>query len=206
MITDADDYFTKGCGRCAKFNTDNCAALRWADGLSDLREMCKSAGLAETAKWGHPCYTHAGRNIVILGAFQADFRISFFNAPLKKDPDGLLERSGPNTQNPDMIRFAENTGPMRYSEQITAYLKEAMSYAALGLKPEKDASTLILPDELVTALDADPVLAEAFHALTRGRQKSYVINLNGAKKVETKIARIAKFRDKIIAGKGALER
>ena len=36
--------------------------------------------------------------------------------------------------------------------------------------------------------------------------KSYLFNLNAAKKPETRVSRIAKFRDRIIAGKGALER
>jgi uncharacterized protein YdeI (YjbR/CyaY-like superfamily) len=63
-----------------------------------------------------------------------------------------------------------------------------------------------MPDELIEALDADPELSEAFHSLTPGRQKSYMFNLNQAKQSATRIARIEKFRDKIIAGKGALER
>ena len=62
------------------------------------------------------------------------------------------------------------------------------------------------PVELAEALDADPELAEAFQDLTPGRQKSYAINLNAAKKPETRVARIVKFRDKIFAGKGATER
>ena len=49
-------------------------------------------------------------------------------------------------------------------------------------------------------------LAEAFHALTPGRRKSYMFALNQAKQTATRVARIEKFRDRIIAGKGALER
>lgn len=75
-----------------------------------------------------------------------------------------------------------------------------------GARPPRDTSALALQDELVEALDADPELSEAFHRLTRGRQKSHVINLNGAKKSETRIVRIAKFRNRIIEGKGANER
>ena len=89
---------------------------------------------------------------------------------------------------------------------IISYLKEAMGYAEAGIKPPKEQYELELPDELIEALDSDPELAEAFHSLTPGRQKSYVINLNSAKKPETRISRIVKFRDKIIAGKGATER
>ena len=66
--------------------------------------------------------------------------------------------------------------------------------------------SLELPNELLEALESDRELATAFHALTPGRKKSYVINLNSAKKPETRLSRIAKFRDKILAGKGAMER
>ena len=53
---------------------------------------------------------------------------------------------------------------------------------------------------------AHPELAEAFAALTRGRQKSYVIAIGGAKKPETRMARIAKYRPKMLDGKGAMDR
>ena len=206
MISDVEDYFTKGCGRCVRFNTPQCATKVLEKGLAALREICLSAGLKETVKWGQPCYMHADRNIVIIGALKNDFRLSFFNAGLMIDPENVLEKQGPNTQNPDMIRFTSNDGPAAREAAILAYLDEAKEYAKAGKKPPRDDSELDLPDELVEALDADPELSDAFHALTRGRQKSYVINLNGAKKSETRVSRIEKFRDKIIVGKGANER
>ena len=60
--------------------------------------------------------------------------------------------------------------------------------------------------ELVAALDADPALAEAFAALTPGRQKSWALFLNDAKTPATRLSRIEKGRARIIAGKGATER
>lgn len=206
MITEVEDYFSKGCGRCDRFATADCSTQRWAQGLNDLRRICLAAGLVETVKWGHPCYMHGERNIAILGAFRGDFRITFLNAALLKDPRGVLERRGPNTRCPDMIRLVENAQVATMEPVILAYLQEAMGYAEAGIKPPKDASEIELPDELVETLDGDPELAEAFHNLTPGRQKSYVINLNGAKASATRTARIAKFRDHILAGKGAFER
>lgn len=206
MITEIDDYFCKGCGRCERFATPDCSTRRWADGLRDLRRICRDAQLAETVKWGHPCYVHAGRNIAIIGALRGDFRLSFFNAALLKDPSGVLERQGPNTRHPDVIRFTDVAQPLAMAPTIDAYLKEAMTYAVQGVRPAKEEDALELPDELVEALDADPELAEAFQRLTPGRRKSYVINLTSAKKSQTRIARIAKFRGRILAGKGAMER
>lgn len=206
MISDIEDYYARGCGRCDRFGTPECSTQLWANGLRHLRRICIEAGLTETVKWGHPCFMHANRNIVIIGAFKGDFRLSFFNAALMKDPTGELERQGPNTAHPDMFRFTNSGDVERREEIIRAYLREAMEYAEAGKKPPKYTSMPDLPQELVEALDADPVLAESFYALTPGRRKSYVINLNGAKKPETRIARIVKFRDKILAGKGAMER
>ncbi len=206
MITDIEDYFLHGCGRCARFDTPDCSARIWQDGLTALRQLCRAAGLTECVKWGHPCYMHAGRNIAIIGAFRGDFRLTFFNAALMADADGVLTRQGPNTRHPDALRFTDSAMVSAQAPTIRACLAEAMAYAAAGILPAKSPDEITLPDELTEAFDADPELAEAFHGLTPGRQKSYVINLNGAKTTATRQARIAKFRSHILAGKGATER
>ena len=89
---------------------------------------------------------------------------------------------------------------------IQAYLRQLMDHAEAGTKPPKTQRDFDMPDELTEALDSDPELAEAFHALTPGRQKSYLFNLNQARQSATRAARIEKFRERIIAGKGAIER
>ncbi|MBS0474773.1 MAG: YdeI/OmpD-associated family protein [Proteobacteria bacterium] len=206
MITEIEDFFTKGCGRCERFDTPDCVTRQWVEGLAALRKICLGAGLVETVKWGHPCYMHAGRNIALIGALRGDFRLNFFNAALLTDPEGVLERQGPNTQHPDSIRFTDNAQPERMAATLRAYLEEAKGYAEAGIRPAKKPADFELPDELVEALDCDIELAEAFHALTPGRQRSYVIALASAKASATRAARIARFRDRILAGKGANER
>lgn len=135
-----------------------------------------------------------------------DFRISFFDAALLKDTQGVLEKQGPHTRYPGMIPFTDYARVLELEPVIRSYLKEAAGYADAGLRPPKQTDELELPSELDEALGADPELAEAFHELTPGRQRSYVFNLNSAKKSETRISRIAKFRGKILSGKGASER
>jgi uncharacterized protein YdeI (YjbR/CyaY-like superfamily) len=206
MITDIEDFFAQGCGRCARFATADCSARLWSAGLERLRALCLEAGLSEAVKWGHPCYRHAGRNIVIIGALREDFRLSFFNAALMSDPEGVLEKQGPNTRAPDMIRLRAADEVAAKAKIIRAYLAEAMGYAAAGLQAPRAAGEIDLPDELIDALDVDPELAEAFAALTPGRQRSYVIHLTSTTVAATRFARIAKCRDKIRAGKGFNER
>ena len=206
MIVNIEDFFAKGCGRCERFDTPDCSALRWQSALAALRHICRETGLAETVKWGHPCYRHAGRNVAIIGALRGDCRLSFMNAALLKDPAGILEKQGPNTRHPDMIRFTSAAQVTANAAIIRAYLEEAMRYAEAGLKPPKDESGLDLPEELLDAMSGDSELHEAFHNLTPGRQRSYVIHLSSAKTAATRYSRIAKLRPQILAGKGALER
>jgi len=206
MITDPDVFFQDGCGRCNRFTTPDCSARLWAAGLADLRALCLGAGLTEVAKWGHPTYMFAGRNIAIFGAHRGDMRLTFFNAALLRDPDGVLEKQGPNTQNPDMICFRSPSEVAEKAPIVKAYLAEAMGYASAGILPEKTPREVEMPPELIEALDCDAELAEAFAALTQGRQKSWAFHLNTTQKPATRVARIARARDKILAGKGALER
>ena len=107
MITDIEDFFNRGCGRCKRFDTPDCSVQLWHAGLLALRRICLDAALTETVKWGHPCYMHGDRNIVILGAFRENFRITFCNAALMQDADGVLQKQGPNTQHPDAIVFTD---------------------------------------------------------------------------------------------------
>ena len=206
MISDIEDYFVKGCGRCNRFATPNCSVRKFVSGLTELRRICLSMDLEETVKWGQPCYTHTGRNIAILGAFQDKFILSFFNAALLKDSRGVLIKPGPNSQHADTIQFTSTKQVVKMENTIRSYLNEAKGYADAGIKAPKVHREIEIPDELIDAMDTDPELAEAFHALTPGRKRSYAFNLNSTKNATTRISRIAKFRNKIIAGKGALER
>lgn len=206
MIADADDFFTKGCGRCDRFATPECSTRLWIDGLNNLRRICRDIRLEETVKWAHPTYMHAGRNIAIFGAFKGDFRLSFMNPGLLKDTEGVLERQGPNSQTPGIFRFTNVAQVGAMEPVIRSYLRQLMVHAEAGTKPPTAEREIEMPDELTQALDADPELAEAFNALTPGPQKSYMFNLNRAKQSATRVTRIERFREKILAGKGAMER
>lgn len=143
---------------------------------------------------------------MLIAALRGEFRLNFFDAALMSDPGGVLERQGPNTRHPDTIRFTDAGRVAALAPVIRAYLAEAMGHAAVGRRAPKVAAEVALPEELVEALEADPALAGAFHALTPGRQRSYVVNLSGAKGAGTRQRRIAGFRERILAGKGATER
>lgn len=206
MIGEAAAFFKDGCGRCDRFATPDCSARHWAEGLAALRALCLGAGLEEAVRWGHPCFRHAGRNLALIGAFREEFRLTLPDAALLTDPGGLLEKPGPNSQTPSILRFTDAAQVAAKASAIAALLTEARTKAESGLKPERLPAEIELPEVLVRSLDEDTELAEAFGALTPGRRRSYVIALASAKTEATQIKRIAKFRDKILAGKGANER
>lgn len=99
---------------------------------------CLEEELVEAVKWRDPFFVHAGRSIAIIGAFRSDFRLSFFNAALMKGPEGVLEKQGPNTAHPDMIRFTEEERVGRMAPVIRTYLRQAVAYADAGIKPPKE--------------------------------------------------------------------
>ncbi|PVA08306.1 YdeI/OmpD-associated family protein [Thalassorhabdomicrobium marinisediminis] len=206
MITDIEDYFSKGCGRCKRFDTPACSVAKWHDGVIVLRRICLDAGLSEHVKWGHPVYMHAGHNIAMIGAFQNDFRFTYMNASLLKDPEGILEAPGPNTKTRSMVRFSDCRTVEAMAPVLAAYLEEAKEYADKGLKPPKTVKDHNVPDELTDALDADPELADAFAALTPGRKRGYYMHIGSAKQSVTRARRIEKLRPQIFAGKGFNER
>jgi uncharacterized protein YdeI (YjbR/CyaY-like superfamily) len=148
----------------------------------------------------------SGRNVAILGAFRDDVRISFFEAGLLSDPDGLLERQGPNAAVADALRFRETGAVAAMAPAVRGFLAQAKEHAAAGRRAPRDPGEVALPEEMIEALDADAELAEAFARLTPGRQRSYGIALSSAKTPATRVARIGRFRDRILAGKGATER
>ncbi|KEO53529.1 YdeI/OmpD-associated family protein [Thioclava pacifica] len=206
MISDAEAYFTRSCGRCARFDTPDCSTQHWAEGLAALRALCRAAGLEECVKWGHPCYTHAGRNVAIIGAFRDNFRLTFFDAERLEDPRQLLERRGPNSREADMLTFTDVAQVAARAEDIREFLAQGRAQAEAGPRPKRAPAKLDPPEELRAALAADPALSKAFAALTPGRQRAYMLDIGARKKSQTRAARIAHHRAAILSGKGLHDR
>jgi uncharacterized protein YdeI (YjbR/CyaY-like superfamily) len=117
MITEIEDYFSKGCGRCDRFATSDCSTRRWNLGLAQLRQICLGMELIEAVKWGHPCYMHGGRNIVIIGALRDDFRLSFFNAALMKDPHEVQFDQGSPKKLRDQPQFSQKVRDSDFTDR-----------------------------------------------------------------------------------------
>lgn len=202
MNPQVDKYLLDGCMRCAYGGTPRCKVNEWRETLEALRAVVLSSGLEEELKWGVPCYTHAGANIAIVSAFREYSSLSFFKGVLMKDPAGLLEKQGENSQSGRLIKFTDPAQVAERAALIGDYLAEAVRVEESGEKVPFKKRPEPIPEELLEAFEKDPALSQAFYGLTPGRQRSYIIHVSQAKQRATRLSRIAKCSPMIMAGLG----
>jgi uncharacterized protein YdeI (YjbR/CyaY-like superfamily) len=178
---------------------------RWPDEMTDLRPVLLSCGLTEEIKWGKPCYSHEGRNIVIVQEMKEFLALMFFKGALLNDPDGVLHEQGPNSRSARRMQFTSVEDVERLAGTVKAYVDEAVDAEEAGLEVGP-APELQLADELQNRLDEDPALKAAFEALTPGRQREYNLHVSQAKQAKTRETRVDKFVPKILDGKGFRDR
>jgi uncharacterized protein YdeI (YjbR/CyaY-like superfamily) len=207
MTNTVDEYLAVGCGRCPLGGTPDCKVHSWDDELKQLRTILLDTELTEEVKWKVPCYTYDGNNVLIMSAFKEYCSLSFFKGVLLKDPHGILEKQGENSQADRLIRFTDVDRIVELESVIKAYIQEAIEVEKAGLKVEyKSVSEFDVPEEFQSQLDDDPALKAAFEALTPGRQRGYLLYFSGAKQSKTRMSRVEKYIPKIFEGKGFHDR
>ena len=180
---------------------------RWQSELKKLRAIALDCQLTEEMKWGKPCYTAQNSNIAILQGFKEFCAILFPKGALLKDPAGILEKPGENTQSARRIPFrsAEEIGQLE--DTLKAYILEAAEVEKAGLKVElKETSDFEIPKELLFKMEESPDFKDAFFNLTPGRQRGYLLYFSAAKQSKTRTSRIEKYTQQILDGKGLNER
>lgn len=202
MNTDVNTYFTKGCGRCSLYDTPRCKVFTWKDELSILRKLMLSTSLKEESKWGSPCYTDQGANVIMIQSFKAYCALMFFKGALIKNGHGLLTKAGENSNSAMQVRFTNVDQVKKALPVLKLLIKEAIQIEKNGLKPVKTPSTIEIIPELKDAFKKNPLLKKAFEALTPGRQRGYHIFFSQAKQSVTRVSRIEKYIPSILAGKG----
>lgn len=205
MNNDVNTYFTKGCGRCSLYATPKCKVLTWKDELRVLRKLLMESPLIEESKWGSPCYTYKGTNVVMIQSFKAYCALMFFKGSLMKDDKGILVKAGENSNSARQVRFTAPSEVKKMLTTLKSYIKESIQIEKDGLKVEKTQSTIEIIPELKDAFKKNPSLKKAFEALTPGRQRGYHIYFSQAKQSATRTSRIEKYIPAILAGKGMQE-
>lgn len=205
MNADVHTYFTKGCGRCSLYDTPQCKVLTWKDELKLLRNLLSETELVETSKWGSPCYTLNGNNVIMIQSFKKYCALMFFKGALLHDDKALLVKAGEHSNHARQIRFTVLSEVKKNSSYLNGYINEAIQIEKSGLKLDKVANVIEWIPELKDAFIKNVSLKQAFEALTPGRQRGYHIFFSQAKQSATRISRIEKYTANILAGKGMQE-
>ena len=176
---------------------------RWSAEYAALRQLCLASGLNEELKWGQACYDLSGSNVVLIHGFKDYFALLFMKGALLKDPKGILIRQTKNVQAARQIRFASLADIKKQKAAIQGYIREAIAVEKSGAKVKmRTVAQFDVPEEFQKRLDDDPELAEAFYALTPGRQKGYLLHFAAAKQTATRTARVEKNAPRILNGLG----
>ena len=188
MNPKADFYFEQG---------------KWQKETQQMRKIALACGLTEAVKWGCPCYTFEGNNIVLIHVFKEYCAFLFFKGALLNDTDGLLIQQTENVQAARQIRFTELKEIVAQAAVLKTYIYQAIEVERAGLKvPLKKTRQFEMVEEFKERLDNDEALQAAFDALTPGRQRAYLLHFSSAKQSKTRISRIDKCTPQILQGKG----
>jgi uncharacterized protein YdeI (YjbR/CyaY-like superfamily) len=154
-------------------------------------------------KWGVPCYTHENKNIVLIHVFKEYCAILFHKGALLKDPKGILIQQTENVQAARQIRFTGAREIIKLGHTLRTYIKEAIEVEKAGLKvPMKEATEFRMAEEFQIKLKELPALKAAFHALTPGRQRGYLLHFSAPKQSKTRESRVEKCIPMILSGRG----
>lgn len=178
---------------------------QWKDEMNALRTIILDCQLAEDFKWGKPCYSFQGKNIVIIQGFKEYFALLFFKGGIMKDSEHLLVKMGENTQAGRQMRFENVQDILDKKSIIKDYIFEAVEIEERGEKVEIKREATPIPEEFQIKLNENPELKSAFESLTAGRQRAYLFHFSAPKQSKTRKSRIEKSIPNILDGKGMNE-
>lgn len=182
-------------------------AKQWRKEYETLRAILIDCPLDEDFKWGKPCYSVEGKNVVLMHGFNEYCALLFMKGALLKDPEGILISQTKNVQSARQIRFTNVQDIEAMASILKAYVNNAIEVEKAGLTVDfKKVEEFDFPEEFQKKLDENPDLKAAFEALTPGRQRGYLLHFSGAKQSSTRTSRVEKCMEKILKGKGLTDR
>ncbi len=180
---------------------------KWDGAIELIKQMAAKTPLTETVKWGGPVYTFNNKNVIGIGGFKNYVGIWFYQGALLRDEKGKLVNANEGvTKALRQWRFSSEAEIRENESLILAYIAEAIENekAGLAIKPEKKAA--IQSDLMEREMQTDPALAAAFAGFTPSKQREFLEHIETAKQEKTKLARLEKAKELILAGKGLYDK
>lgn len=120
-------------------------ATKWHPEMTKLREIALGCGLTEEIKWGKPCYTSEGKNIVVIQGFKAYCALLFIKGYLVSDPKHILVKTGENTVVGRQARFTDVKDITKVEAALKACIKDAIEVEKTGKTPPSKKKSLLGP-------------------------------------------------------------
>jgi uncharacterized protein YdeI (YjbR/CyaY-like superfamily) len=174
--------------------------------LTHLRQLVHKAcpGVTETVKWGMPFFEYNGGLLCNMASFKQHCSFGFWNAPLLKDPEGILHVKEKNA----MGHFDRITSrkDLPSDKILVSYIKEAVSLAEQGVKSPTRAkkepkAALPTPPALAAALKKNKKAQAAFDGFPPSHRREYIEWITEAKTEATRDKRIATTVEWLLEGK-----
>src|SRR6516165_4782585 len=129
-------------------------ANKWQKEFEELRKIILDCQLTEELRWGKPCYTLQGSNIVLIHGFKEYCALLFFKGALLKDAKGILIQQTENVQAARQIRFTNVREIVQKESILKAYIQEAIEVEKAGLEVSyKKTSEFKMPEEFQNQLN-----------------------------------------------------
>ena len=173
----------------------------WHSELTFLREIMNGTEMEETIKWGTPVYTINGKNVLGIGAFKTYVGIWFFQGVFLQDSKKVLINAQEG-KTKGMRQWRFDSLEQIDAEVVLQYVNEAIDNQKLGkeIKPEK--KPLLIPEELLSELNNNRLLAKQFEMLSLSSRREYAEYIDQAKREATKLSRLEKIKPMIMEGVG----
>jgi uncharacterized protein YdeI (YjbR/CyaY-like superfamily) len=171
---------------------------QWGEELELLRTIIQKTELVETTKWGSEVYTINNKNVLGLGGFKNYFTIWFFNGVFLKDKAHVLVNANEGvTKGLRQWRFKNAT---EINEKlILDYIHNAIENQKEGLSIKPEKKEAMQCDFFDSELKKDKKLNTAFQKFSPYKQKEFWDYMATAKQEKTKITRLDKIKELIIA-------
>jgi uncharacterized protein YdeI (YjbR/CyaY-like superfamily) len=181
-------------------------AGKWQPELERLVGILRTTKLTEEVKWGAPCYTYRGKNIVGIGGFKSYFGLWFHQGALLTDKNQVLINAQEGVTKA-LRQWRMSSAKDVKPAVIKRYVAEAIKLAEAGKEIKADRSKpLEIPAPLTRALRTHKGATAAFRGLRIGLQREYADYIAGAKRADTVERRIEKILPMIVTGRGLNDR
>ncbi|WP_425803188.1 YdeI family protein [Desulfitobacterium sp. Sab5] len=176
---------------------------QWREEFEKLRMIILDCQLTEELKWGKPCYSFQGSNIVLIHGFKEYCALLLFKGALLQDANGILVQQTENVQAGRQIRFTDVREIVEMETLLKTYIHEAIEVEKAGLEVNfKKNTEFVIPEELQNKFDEIPAFKTALESLTPGRQRAYILHFSQPKQSKTRASRVEKWLQQILNGKG----